>query len=201
VAEIFAEMILGNGISGKACEGWLLWEAIGRIADILQTDHVQEEDPSSDDGAADEELSRLERFGLLQSQAEVQSGSTSLPVADRSRHESTIMSASGLFWMIIQYAFLTIATASSLPSRSLTSGPTPMEDSCQSHLPDAESQASTPLLAVKRPIVSMKLWSCAAQFVGLDTRMPWLTGFVSMLHYGALFGPGRVGETDGVLDR
>lgn len=211
VAEIFAEMILGNGISGKACEGWLLWEAIGRIADTLQTDHAQEEDPSSHDGAADEELSRLERFGLLQSQAEVQSGSTSLSVADRSRHESTTMSASGLFWMIIQYAFLactalravilTIATASSLPSRSLANGPTPTENSRQSHLPDAESQASTPLLAVKRPIVSMKLWSCAAQFVGLDTRMPWLTGFVSMLHCGALFGPGRVGETDGVLDR
>ncbi|KAL1595373.1 hypothetical protein SLS59_008305 [Nothophoma quercina] len=74
VAEIFAEMILGNGISGKACEGWLLWEAIGRIADILQTDHVQEKDPSSDDGAADEELSRLERFGLLPSQAEIPTG-------------------------------------------------------------------------------------------------------------------------------
>ncbi|KAF2628091.1 hypothetical protein BU25DRAFT_439577 [Macroventuria anomochaeta] len=211
VAEIFAEMILGNGISGKACEGWLLWEAIGRIADILQTDHVQEEDPSSDDGAADMELSRLERFGLLPSQVEEESGSTSLPVADKSRHEPTSMSASSLFWMVIQYAFLaytalravvlTIATASSLPSRSLAGGPIPIEESRQSHLPEVESQASTRLLAVKRPIVSMKLWSCAAQVVELDIRMPWLTGFISMLHCGALFGPGRVGDTDGVLDR
>lgn len=213
VAEIFAEMILGNGISGKACEGWLLWEAIGRIADILQTDHVQEKDPSSDDGAADEELSRLERFGLLPSQAEVQSDSTSLPVVDGSRHESAFksISTSSLFWMIIQYAFLactalraailTIATASSLPPRTLAGGPITMEDGRQSHLPDGESQAPTHSLAVKRPIVSMKLWSCAGQFVGLDMRMPWLTGFLSMLHCGALFGPGRVGDTDGVLDR
>ncbi|KAF9690922.1 hypothetical protein EKO04_010973 [Ascochyta lentis] len=208
VAEIFAEMILGNGISGKACEGWLLLEAIGRIADILQTDHVQEEDPASDERAADEDLSRLERFGLLPSQAEEESGSNNLPGIDGGRHESTTTSVSGLFWLVVQYVFLactalraiilTIATSSSLPSRSLA---TPIEESRQSHLPEAESPAPTRLLAAKRPIVSMKLWSCAAQFVELDVRMPWLTGFVSMLHCGALFGPGRVGDTNGVLDR
>ncbi|KAJ4374601.1 hypothetical protein N0V86_007471 [Didymella sp. IMI 355093] len=211
VAEIFAEMILGNGISGKACEGWLLWEAIGRIADILQTDPGQDDDLSSDDGAAVEDLSRLERFGLLPSPAEEQSGSTSVPVADAKRHRAASMSASGLFWMVTQYAFLaftalrafilTIAAASSLPSRAFAGGPIPMEENHQSLSSEVESQASTHLLDVKRPIVSMKLWSCAAQFVELDVRMPWLTGFTSMLHCGALFGPGRVGDTDGVLDR
>lgn len=210
VAEIFAEMILGNGISGKACEGWLLWEGIGRIADILQTDHVQEEeDPSLGDGATGEELSRLERFGLLPSQAEEQSGSTNVPLTSGSRHHS--MSVSAVFWLVVQYAFLactalravilTIATSSSLPSRSLASGPTPIEESRQSHVPEGEIQASARLLTAKRPIVSMKMWSCAAHFVELNIRMPWLTGFISMLHCGALFGPGRVGDTDGVLDR
>ncbi|KAF1925552.1 uncharacterized protein M421DRAFT_239172 [Didymella exigua CBS 183.55] len=211
VAEIFAEMILGSGISGKTCEGWLLWEAIGRIADILQTDPDHDDVHSSDDGASVEDLSRLERFGLLPSQAEEQSDSNSAPVADAKRYESACMSASGLFWMAIQCAFLaftalrafvlTIVTASSLPSRSLADGPISMEESHQSLSSEMESQASTLLLDVKRPIVSMKLWSCAAQFVELDVRMPWLTGFVSMLHCGALFGPGRVGDTDGVLDR
>jgi hypothetical protein len=211
VAEIFAEMILGNGISGKACEGWLLWEAIGRIADILQTDPGQDGDLSSDDGAAVEDLSRLERFGLLPSPAEEQSDSTSVLVADAKRHKAASMSASGLFWMITQYAFLaftalrafilTIVAASSLPSRAFADGPIPMEENHQSLSSEVESQASTHLLDVKRPIVSMKLWSCAAQFVELDVRMPWLTGFISMLHCGALFGPGRVGDTDGVLDR
>lgn len=47
----------------------------------------------------------------------------------------------------------------------------------------------------------MKLWSCAAQLTDLNLRMPWLLGFISMLHNGALTGPGKVGETDGVLDR
>ncbi|KAH6633175.1 PXA domain-containing protein [Boeremia exigua] len=211
VAEIFAEMILGNGISGKACEGWLLWEAIGRIADILQTNPVHEKDASSDDGATSEELSRLERFGLLPSQTEEQTGSISLPAADANYHDFATRSAAGLFWMVVQYAFLaytalravilTIATASSLPSRTLADGPVAMEDTRESHLAEAESQASAHLLVYKRPIVSMKLWSCAAQFVDLNVRMPWLTGFISILHCGALFGPGRVGDTDGVLDR
>lgn len=211
VAEIFAEMILGNGISGKACEGWLLWEAIGRIADILQTDPVPDEASASDEEAAVEELSRLERFGLLPSHVQEQDGSRSLPIAGRSRHSSATMSVSGLFWVVIQYTFLaymalraailTLATASSLPSRSVTGGPTPTEEDCQSQPAEGESQASTHLPPVKQPIVSMRVWSCAARFVDLDMRMPWLTAFISMMHHGVLFGPGRVGDTDGVLDR
>jgi hypothetical protein len=53
----------------------------------------------------------------------------------------------------------------------------------------------------KRPMVSMKLWSCASQLVELDMRMPWLSGFASLLRWLALAGPGRVGDTDGALDR
>lgn len=211
VAEIFAEMILGNGISGKACEGWLLWEAIGRIADILQTDPVQEENILSDDETVNEDLSRLERFGLLPSQTVEQSGPTSLPVAEECYRESATTSAAGIFWLIVQYAFLaytalramvlTIATASSLPSRSLAGELLTKDETRESCSTGVESQASSHLLAFKRPIISMKLWSCASQFVELDMRMPWLTGFLSMLHCGALFGPGRVGDTDGVLDK
>lgn len=211
VAEIFAEMILGNGISGKACEGWLLWEAIGRIADILQTDPIKEDKLPSDGGNADEELSRLERFGLLPTQTEEQIDSTTFSFTDNHRRGSTTMSATAIFWLVIQYAFLaytalralvlTLTTASSSPSRISEGGPITIDETRESCPTEVESQASTRLLAFKRPIVSMKLWSCAAQFVELDVRMPWLTGFISMLHCGALFGPGRVGNTDGVLDR
>lgn len=211
VAEIFAEMILGNGISGKACEGWLLWEAIGRIADILQTDPIEEDHLSSDSGNADEELSRLERFGLLPTQTTEQIDSTNFSITDNHRRGSTTISAAAIFWLVIQYVFLaytalralvlTLATASSSPSRISEGGPITIDETRESCPTEVESQASTRLLAFKRPIVSMKLWSCAAQFVELDVRMPWLTGFISMLHCGALFGPGRVGNTDGVLDR
>jgi hypothetical protein len=65
LAEIFAEMILGNGISGKACEGWVLWEGITRIAKVLQTDATKEKDLQSDDPNTEQSLTRLERYGLL----------------------------------------------------------------------------------------------------------------------------------------
>jgi hypothetical protein len=39
------------------------------------------------------------------------------------------------------------------------------------------------------------------QIIELDTRMPWLVGSFSMLHRGLLAGPGKMGDTDGVLDR
>jgi hypothetical protein len=202
VAEIFAEMILGNGISGKACEGWLLWEGIAKIADGLQSDGADKEDCQSDDAASDHERSRLERFGLLASSSEEHGMS---PAAGDYNRTTIPMHVSALFWTVMQYAFLactalravfvTATTASSLPSRCIVSQPFTNDE-----LP-TDPPASSPSLERKRPIVSMKLWSCAARFVELDMRMPWLAGVISMLHYGALVGPGRVGATDGVLDR
>ena len=96
---------------------------------------------------------------------------------------------------------LSLATLSSLPSRIATSEQSSVEAGSQSQTPQAENIASRRPLEAKRPVVSMGLWSCVAQLVELDVRMPWLLGFISMLHRGALAGPGRVGETDGVLDR
>lgn len=202
VVEIFAEMILGNGISGKACEGWLLWEGITRIAEVLQRESPKEQECESGEVSLDQPLSRLERYGLLSSRVDQQTGpSEPIPTNNR-RHASAPMTIVRLFWAALQYIFLAgtamramivaVATSSSLPARSVTgaSEQSPVEASHQSQL-----------LAKKRPIVSMKLWSCASKLVELEGRMPWLSGFISMLHLGALVGPGSVGDTDGVLDR
>lgn len=225
VAEIFAEMILGNGISNKACEGWLLWEGITRIAEVLQ-DGAKGGDSQSKDAMTagqSQSLTRLERYGLLSTPPADDSGSAQ-PVLQG----ATPMTFTVLFWMAIHYALMAltamrmvvmgVATSSSLPARSVTgaSGQSPVEASRQSHLsqmadgaspttsltasPTAGPTARRPL-ASKRPMVSMKLWSCASQLVELDWRMPWLSGLISMLHWGVLLGPGKVGDTDGVLDR
>jgi hypothetical protein len=53
----------------------------------------------------------------------------------------------------------------------------------------------------KRPIIKMKLWSCVSSLFDLDFRMPWLYGTISMLQWGALAGPGKLGNTDGMLDK
>ncbi|KAF2637177.1 hypothetical protein P280DRAFT_407758 [Massarina eburnea CBS 473.64] len=215
VSEIFAELILGNGISGKACEGTTLWEGITRIAEVLQTDQGKEKDAPSDDLNEERPLNRLQRYGLLASAAEQQSGDerSQPPVVDDRRNTNAPMTITTLFWMAIQYVFLAgtamravmvaVATSSSLPPRSATcsGGQSPIEGGYQSQLLQTGSPEMRRPSDSRRPIVSMRLWSCASEFVELGARMPWLSGVISMLRWGALLGPGRVGNTDGVLDR
>ncbi|KAL5434613.1 hypothetical protein PMIN07_006979 [Paraphaeosphaeria minitans] len=213
VAEIFAEMILGNSISGKACEGWLLWEGITRIAEVLQHPGAKEEDFQSQDESPEQPLSRLERYGLLAPPVAEQDGSSHMPLGNTKKYQNTPMTANGLFWMIVQYIFLAgtalraaigmIATSSSLPLRSAiaTGGQSAVEVDHGTPLAESGSRAERQLLTSKRPIVSMKLWSCASQLVELHTRMPWLSGFISMLRWAVLAGPGRLGNMNAILDR
>lgn len=210
VAEILAEMILGNGISGKACEGWTLWEGITKIAEILQTDGVKEMEPQSADVSPEQSLTRLERYGLLSLPGDGGNEPERPLVDSECHHGATGMIVSGVFWVVLQYVLLVftavravvlvVAAPSSLPSR-VTINEQSSEPTHQSQIPQADALGSRRPLGVKRPVVSMKLWSCAAQLVELNLRMPWLLGFISMLHWGILVGPGKVGDTDGVLDR
>jgi hypothetical protein len=203
VAEIFAEMILGNGISGKACEGWLLCEGITSIAKVLQTDAAKEEDIQPNAPTPGQSMTRLERYGLLSTGRQAQAGSINQPALNKRGHKT--------FWMFVQYVLwastavravaLIVATSSSLPSRSITHELSPAEASIQPEAPAGHALSSRRSLRTKRPVVSMKLWSCMAQAAELSIRMPWLLGTVSMLHWGLLVGPGKVGDTDGILDR
>ncbi|KAH4927375.1 hypothetical protein HBI79_136760 [Parastagonospora nodorum] len=208
VVEIFAEMILGNGISGKACEGWLLWEGITSIAKVLQTDAAKEEVHQPDDPISGQSMTRLERYGLLSSarNEETRSANALAP-----NHKTRSVSISGLFWTVIQYILLaftalravvsTLATSSSLPPRSMIKEASHVEASDQLQVSSKDTSPSTRPFGTKRPVVSMKLWSCMAQLTQLSVRMPWLSGCISMLQWGLLSGPGKVGDTDCILDR
>jgi hypothetical protein len=210
VAEIFAEMILGDSISGKACEGWLLWEAITSIAKVLQTHGAGENDLQSEDSNPEQSKTRLERFGLL-SQERDNHAEAPKPLDAGNRRHKTTTSLSSFLWAVVQYALLAcmavramisnLATSSSLPSRFVTSEQSPVEAPHQSGHAHADASLSRRRLRVKRPIVSMKMWSCVGQLVELDIRMPWLSGSLSMLHWGLIAGPGKVGDTDSALDR
>ncbi|EON63425.1 hypothetical protein W97_02652 [Coniosporium apollinis CBS 100218] len=205
VAEVFSETILGNGISGKACEGWLIWEAITKVADVLRPRiPVVEEVVES---KLEPGLNRLEKFGLLSSSNQTTEPAESYAII---AHEPTAITT--LLWLVVQYTIfavtairaviLAIATSSSLPARSMTgSNPwSPIVSARQSPLLRAEATTAE-TAAPKRPILSMSVWSCASHLLELESRMPWLAGFVSLLHHGALVGPGQVGRTDGMLDR
>ena len=200
VGQIFSEMIIGNGIGGKAAEPWLLWEVIIKIAEVIQTKLPN----------------NRARVRLERSNSDVSSEILGDLSGRSTKSWGIAFSAQKLFWLVLQYAFLTfttirfiiitIATSSSLPSRI----PPKMGFTGSAHLEnDLESPkyintkttATDQNPPLKQPILRMKIWSCASTLLDLDARMPWLSATISMLQWGAVIGPGEIGNTDGTIDK
>lgn len=209
VAEIFAEMMLGAGISGKACEGWVLWEGITRIAEVVAADHPG--DKASQEVKSEQSLSRLEQFGLLSASGE----EVTAPVtADSSKGGSPLaqrhggMSSSSLaraFWLMVQCAFLAASAARavivalagvrSLPPRF----PAGVSADEQEQQEQKHRRWGASAGVRKRAMVSMRAWSAGARVLGLGRRMPWLWGLLALGQRAV--GSGRMGKVEGELDR
>jgi hypothetical protein len=87
------------------------------------------------------------------------------------------------------------ATSSSLPMRSKTWLSTQVAETMDA-LSAVSLSSDEP-----RPILSMSVWTMVGRVLDLDIRMPWLSGLLSLAHHVAMYGPGKVGDTDGALDR
>jgi splicing suppressor protein 51 len=114
-----------------------------------------------------------------------------------------------MFLGVIQLGMLVVASlrfittalvmASSLPART-----TPIDE--KEALLDHDKPASVSSNHdasdyIKAPILSCRLWTCLGNLLELSLRMPWLDGFLSLLQYGAVNGPGRIAGPDGPVDR
>ena len=196
VGQIISEMILGNGIGGKACEPWLLWEGITKIAEVIQAKLP---------GSKAEE--RIKKSVENTNRADTSSADV--------KNFSSRWSLQKAFWMIIQYGFfafttvrfviVTIGTSSSLPSRlplnKKMPGTGPVVEGLQpppSNIANSSGNQSGP---IKNPMLTMKIWTCASNLLDLDIRMPWLKATLSILQWFALQGPGELGYTDGMIDK
>lgn len=194
VGQIFSEMILGNGIGGKASEPWLLWEVITKVADVVQG-HISKAEAEGD-GANDS--------------AEPAQGKM-----DGHEQAGLLCSARKWFWLVLQYALMALTalrffitmltTSSSLPSRRKMDKVSLARRSIDEHRrpasPAMSSRSTTEVSPYKQPIISMKIWTCISRLLDLDMRMPWLSATFSLLQWGALCGPWKVGDTDGMIDK
>ncbi|KAK7521233.1 PXA domain-containing protein [Phyllosticta citriasiana] len=209
VVEIFSEMIIGNGVGNKVCEPWLLWEATEKIAQIIHPRMDDAESQALASGSA-KTTSRLEQFGLLTSP----SGDAVEPrkqKKSRGRQAWPIGDLNALFWNICQYTFLAftalraiitaLTRSPSLPDRFV--GGVHMSSPIDASRQSLWSNNAAPSATVDEPwpVLSMSAWTCAAQLLEFKARMPWLAGLVSLLHWGAVSGPGQVGGTNKPLDR
>lgn len=203
VGGILSDMIVGNGIGGKASEPWLLWEGISKTIEVVQ-----------------EQSSKSKKI-----MNEVESGSEVVQPKEEATMPQTPEARIGwpmqkVFWLVLQYAFLaftttrliifTITSSSSLPTRGKQFVKISINTSAAGHLQPPSSPYSTKSFSSqmfttkqvpKQPIISMKIWRCLSTLIDLGIRNPWLCATLSFLQWGALHGPGHIGGTDGTVDK
>jgi hypothetical protein len=107
-----------------------------------------------------------------------------------------------LFISSIRFLVTTLAMSSSLPPRTAWTdekgGRGAAAEKAQGFRPGSSLGASA---ASKVPVFTFSAWSCVGNLMELPLRMPWLSGFLSLLQYGAVHGPGKVACLNSPLDR
>ena len=208
VSEIFSEMIVHRVLCQRVSEPWLLWEGVTKAIYALRPDLAQRE-PSTE---VPSPVGRLEQFGLLSSKEAATSQDRRLSKA------GSFDSIAGAFWAALQFSttawivlrsfVLALMHASTLPARSShahgekTSDKPPVTAvDPPDGGPDPQPKVTRNELAFKRPVVRMRVWTCISRLTGMDERMPWFSGLLSLLQWLSLRGPGQVCRTDGALDR
>lgn len=200
VSEIFADMVIRNGLCGKASEPWLVWDGITKSLHVLRPQNQKPLSPSA------LQTNRLEQFGLLASVRKAEKEDERRQGAGRF---NTIVHT---FWSTAQAvvtiglllrAFITALTqASSIPARAKARSGRRRESMSTSGGDHAarlnDTNADDPL---PQPIICMRIWTCLSQVVSLEQRMPWLSGALSLLQWLSICGPGKVCCLDSRLDR
>ena len=203
VGDIVADLILGQGVGGKVCEGWFLHESIIKVVEIIKariqpkaTGAVMEHDTKS----------RLEKFGLLSSKDEHRESYSSL--SDQSW-------LSIVFWRTLQYAyllfvFLRFACAGLSEARYSAGRATYMRISPLSPIASKASLASLETHQVLRhettpsgptPILEFNIFMLLSSLIQLPSRMPWLSGSLLLCQNAVVAGPGFLGGTNSLLDK
>ncbi|OBT81210.1 hypothetical protein VE02_10309, partial [Pseudogymnoascus sp. 03VT05] len=100
------------------------------------------------------------------------------------------------FWMVLQFAFLAFAAVRALVIAFATSSSLPRRGVRLSKSTTSPTTATGPT-----PVLGMKMWSFLARQIELEERMPWAYGALALGQWVMLYGPGRVGAVDGVVDR
>ncbi|KAK8021195.1 hypothetical protein PG990_006333 [Apiospora arundinis] len=193
VGQIFSELIIGNLFINKLSEPWMLWEIMIILTRLA--------DQGNSSGTA----------GSKKGAGNTGSNGTARGLAPKQPRGFSISRA---FWSLIQWGFLavslirafitTIAQSRSLPPRP---PPTAVRTLGSKNHADGQKQYDSladvrlPETPVKVPIVQFSLWSCLANLLEVDVRMPWLGATLSLLQWGAVRGPGTVADYDGFIDR
>ncbi|KAL2848126.1 PXA domain-containing protein [Aspergillus pseudoustus] len=191
--DILSDLILGNEVGGRVCEGWFLWESMAKLLELL----AREKNAGHEDKSAEIESSppnQLQQFGLLSSHNNSETSHTS---------SITQSQATSWIWSLLQYVFVAYVTLRFIVAGLLRVASTPPVI-LSSHLGPG-STVDEPLFKRgqmgKRPVLDYRLYGMFSQLLDIPRRMPWLGGLLALFQYLILAGPGRIGDSGGVLDR
>ena len=204
VGDIIADLMLGQGVSDRACEGWFVHDAIKKVADIVK---ARLEPKATGEEIEVETRGRLEKFGLLSSRDESQKSHSS------TTHQSSLAS---LFWRILQSVYLmSLAVRFTFVGMSQARYRTPRSKHHQSSslseetgkvaplpsTPGSSSATNATAESMTRPIMEYRIFAFISTLLDLSTRMPWLAGLLSICQHFTITGPGHIGRTDAMLDK
>ncbi|TLD20711.1 hypothetical protein PspLS_08386 [Pyricularia sp. CBS 133598] len=198
VGQIISELIIGGVVAKKASEPWMLYEGfciLARVVGRKSSSPPSESRTMVDDNAQG-----------------------TLPPLTKTSKPNWAHSLRQLFWAVVQLGFLAftlmrtliiiITTYRSVPSRlgaasgwsakGVTLGQVPAADITKSSTPyEPLAQMSTN----KVPLLAFRIWPTLSNLIELDSRMPWLSGGLSLLQWLAMTGPGQLAGLDGPVDR
>lgn len=193
VSDIVADSILGSILLHRLCESAFVFDSIKKACETVQS-RLETRVWALDSVEVPEQ--RLERFGLL------------TPALHANHNKATPIDLTDWFWMIVQYTLLAVNALWSLAHMLLASSTTPERRGSgfvsttglrhPSAQPNDETRHQTPPM---RAMIDYGAWPAIGTLFSLPTRMPWLTGLLSLTHRLLLNGRGRIGSTNGRLDR
>ncbi|KAL5366171.1 PXA domain-containing protein [Aspergillus floccosus] len=192
VGDIFADLILGNEISGKICEGWFLWESVTKLLEVVGKSANSEGNTA--DGVLRQQ-SQLQKFGLLSPREDFQRGGLS---------QKSQLRVPDWVWTILQLVYLAYVTLHFIVMGLFRVASTPLRSSptsCASPFDEAKETTTFGKFSKQRPVLQYRVFGMVSHLLDVPRRMPWLGGLLALLQYHIVAGPGRLGDTGGVLDR
>ncbi|CAG9937632.1 unnamed protein product, partial [Clonostachys rosea f. rosea IK726] len=172
VGQIFSELIIGNLVANRVAQPWLIWEGICILANLQRRKRAE----------AAERLAAS--TGGLPRKWNVHGFFLSL------------INLVIVFITSIRLVASAVVASSSLPPRLVPDG-----DENEPTTSAKQVDEAAPHDGPKAPILSFSIWSCAGNLIELPSRMPWLSGMLSLVLHGCLKGPGRIGRLNGTVDR
>ncbi|KAI5369655.1 putative Phox-associated domain-containing protein [Septoria linicola] len=184
VSEVLAELIFHNGILGKACEPWLLWDSIAKLlrAQRPVAVAVTQISTSSYDAA--------HKRGMLDVKAAANTGH------DLSFSQWRPMAVTHAFWTIVQAIVTVSLLLRSFAIALMHAAKIPQRPQRTTHISGrfAAAKRYAGQEPSKAPVLD---YSDTAR----PLRMPWLSGMFSLLLWMVLHGPGQVCRANSRLDR